>query len=191
MSASMVRLGVFNNVSLDGYFVDASGDMRWAHNTKPDPEWDAFVASNASGGGRLLFGRKTYDLMASYWPTPMAAKNMPAVAEGMNKMPKIVFSRTLARADWNNTTLLKGDLVAEVRKLKNDSGPDMAILGSGSIVAQLAQENLIDQFQVAVIPIVLGAGRTMFDGVKRRLNLKLTNSRAYRNGNVVLSYESA
>lgn len=191
MSASMIRLGVFNNVSLDGYFVDSSGDMRWAHNTKPDPEWDAFVAGNASGGGRLLFGRKTYDLMASYWPTPMAAKNMPAVAEGMNKMPKIVFSRTLARADWNNTTLLKGDLVAEVRKLKNDSGPDMAILGSGSIVAQLAQENLIDQFQVAVIPIVLGAGRTMFDGVKRRLNLKLTNSRAYRNGNVVLSYESA
>jgi dihydrofolate reductase len=191
MSASMIRLGVFNNVSLDGYFVDSSGDMRWAHNTKPDPEWDAFVAGNASGGGRLLFGRKTYDLMASYWPTPMAAKNMPAVAEGMNKMPKIVFSRTLARADWNNTTLLKGDLVAEVRKLKNDSGPDMAILGSGSIVTQLAQENLIDQFQVAVIPIVLGAGRTMFDGVKRRLNLKLTNSRAYRNGNVVLSYESA
>jgi dihydrofolate reductase len=185
----MRRLGVFNNVSLDGYFVDSHGDMRWAHLEKPDPEWNAFVANNAGSDGQLLFGRITYELMASFWPTPQAMQSMPAVAEGMNKMPKVVFSRTLHKVSWSNTTLLKGDLAAEVRKMKNEPGPEMVILGSGSIVSQLAQEYLIDEFQVAIIPIVLGKGRTMFDGIKDKLPLKLTKSRAFGNGNVVLSYE--
>jgi dihydrofolate reductase len=185
----MRKLGVFNNVSLDGFFVDAGSGMRWAYRDKPDPEWNAFIAGNASGEGQLLFGRITYELMAGYWPTPQAAQNMPAVAEGMNKMPKVVFSRSLEKVTWNNTMLLKGDLPAEVRKMKNEPGPDMAILGSGSIVSQLAQEGLIDEFQLAMIPIALGRGRTMFDGLKQNLHLKLTKSRAFGNGNVVLWYE--
>jgi dihydrofolate reductase len=183
------RLAVFNNVSLDGYFVDANGDMRWAHNTKPDAEWNAWAESNASGEGVLVFGRITYQLMASYWPTPMASKNDPVVAAGMNSMAKIVFSRTLNEAPWNNTKLVKSDPAAEIRKMKNEPGPDMAILGSGTIVSQLAQEGLIDEFQVAVIPLVLGKGRTMFDGVTKKLPLKLTKTRAFANGNVVLWYE--
>jgi dihydrofolate reductase len=185
----MQKLMVFNNVSLDGYFVDANGDMRWAHNTKPDAEWDAFVAGNATGDGRLLFGRITYDLMASYWPTPMAAKNTPAMADGMNRFSKVVFSRTMDKASWNNTRLVKGDPVAEVRKMKSEPGAGMCILGSGSIVSQLAQEGLIDRFDIAVIPVVLGKGRTMFDGVTKRLNLKAIKTRAFANGNVLLCYE--
>lgn len=129
--------------------------------------------------------------MANYWPTPQAMQNMPAVAEGMNKMPKIVFSRTLDKVTWANTTLFKSDLAAQVRKMKAQAGPEMVILGSGSIVAQLAQEHLIDEFQVAVIPVVLGNGRTMFDGIKEKLKLKLTKSCAFANGNVVLNYEPA
>src|SRR3972149_10430298 len=105
----MRRLIVFNHVSLDGYFTDANGDMRFAHSDKPDAEWDAFVAGNASGGGILLFGRITYELMASYWPTPAAAENMPVVAERMNNLPKVVFSRTLDQVSWNNTKLVKDD----------------------------------------------------------------------------------
>jgi dihydrofolate reductase len=186
----MRKLGVFNNVSLDGYFVDADGSMRWAHRDKPDAEWNAFVAGNASGEGELLFGRITYEMMAGYWPTPQATQNMPAVAEGMNRMPKVVFSRTLERAAWHNTRLLKGDVAAEVRNLKRESGPDMVILGSGSIVAQLAQERLIDEFHIVVIAIVLGKGRTIFEGVKEKFALKLTKSRAFGNGNVVLDYEA-
>jgi dihydrofolate reductase len=108
----MRKLVVFNMVSLDGYFVDASGDMSWAH--KHDEEWNTFVGGNASGNGMLLFGRVTYDMMAGYWPSPMALQNSPVVAKGMNAMPKIVFSRTLDKASWNNTTLLKGDVVTEV-----------------------------------------------------------------------------
>jgi len=183
----MRKVVAFEQVSLDGYFADGNGDMSWAH--KQDPEWNAFAARNASGEGALLFGRVTYELMASFWPTPAAMERAPEVADGMNHMPKVVFSRTLDKASWKNTTLVKDDLVAAVRKMKHESGPDMAILGSGSIVSQLAQAGLIDEFQIVVIPIVLGQGKTLFTGVTGRLPLKLINTRAFGNGNVVLSYE--
>ena len=184
----MRKLIVFNNVSLDGYFVDAGGDMSWAHSD--DPEWNAFASENASGGGELVFGRITYEMMASFWPTPQAMQMMPAVAEGMNKSPKIVFSRTLDQAPWNNTRLIKGDIAAQMRKLKEETGPGLAILGSGSIVSQLAQAGLIDEYQFVTNPIVLGCGRTMFEGVKEKLRLRLIDSRTFKNGNVVLRYET-
>ena len=187
----MRKLHVFNSVSLDGYFTDDKGDMRWAHRGDNDPEWNAFVSGNAKGGGALVLGRVTYDLMASYWPTPAAMQNSPEVAEGMNNLQKIVFSRSMENASWKNTKVVKGDTAAEMRKLKAESGPDMVILGSGSLVSQLAQAGLIDQYQVVVIPVVLGKGRTMFDGVKEKLELKLASSRAFSNGNVVLSYLTA
>jgi dihydrofolate reductase len=94
----MRQLIVFNHVSLDGYFVDRNGDMSWAKADHQDPEWDAFVAGNASGGGALVFGRVTYQMMASFWPTPLAMEMMPVVARAMNSMPKIVCSRTLDTA---------------------------------------------------------------------------------------------
>ena len=183
----MRKLIVFNMVSVDGFFVDSEGDMRWAH--KNDAEWNAFTSGNASGSGVLVFGRITYELMASYWPTPMALQNSPVVAKGMNEMPKIVFSRTLDKASWSNTKLIKGDLAAEVRKLKQESGPDMVILGSGSIVSQLTQDNLIDEYQLALSPIVLGKGRTLFEGVQAKMNLKRTNSRTFGNGTVFVCYQ--
>lgn len=185
----MRKLVVFNHVSLDGYFVDANGDMSWAKADHQDAEWNAFVAGNASGDGALVFGRITYEMMASFWPTPMAIEMMPEVAAGMNRMPKFVFSRTLHEAAWGNTTLVRGDLVTAVRALKVDAGPDLVILGSGSLVAQLAPAGVIDEYQVVVNPIVLGRGRTMFEGVKEHLRLTLASSRAFRNGNVLLCYQ--
>jgi dihydrofolate reductase len=183
----MRRLVVFNHVSLDGYYVDARGDMSWAHAS--DAEWSAFVEQNATGGGELLFGRVTYDLMASYWPTPLALQDDPIVAERMNALPKVVVSRTMDRPSWSNTRLLKGDIAAQVWDLKSATGPDMVIFGSGTIVSQLAQADLIDEYQIVVHPIVLGAGRSMFDGVGRRLTLKLTRTRTFGNGNVLLCYQ--
>ena len=185
----MRRLIVFNQVSLDGYFVDAKGDMSWAH--RQDAEWNEFTSQNASGGGELVFGRVTYDMMAGFWPTEAAKQRAPIVAEQMNSLPKVVFSRTMDRAAWNNTRLIKGDLASEVRKLKSEPGPGMAMFGSGTIIAQLAPERLIDEYQFVVVPVVLGDGRTMFDGVKDRLALKLTRTRPFSNGNVVLYYEPA
>ncbi len=184
----MRRLVVFQQMSLDGYFTDSQGDMMWAKQDS-DEEFNAFSSENAKGGGVLIFGRITYEMMASYWPTRQAHESLPVVAERMNSLPKIVFSRSLDRVSWNNTTLVKGDLVAEVRKLKKKAGEGMAILGSGSIVAQLALEDVIDEYQIVVNPIALGGGRTMFDGIKSRVDLKLTDSRTFRNGKVFLRYE--
>ena len=183
----MRKLSVFNSVTLDGYFTDKNGDMSWAH--QDDPEWNAFVAENASGGGMLLFGRITYEMMASFWPSPAAVEQMPEVAEGMNNSPKIVFSRTMDKATWKNTTVVTGDIAAAVRKMKEEPGEPMVILGSGTIVSQLTQAGLIDEYQIALNPIVLGSGRTMFDGVKDKLRLKRTESRSFGNGNVFLCYE--
>ncbi len=185
----MRRLSVFNSVTLDGYFTGVDGDMSWAHAGGDDPEFTAFTTDNAKGGGVLVFGRVTYAMMASWWPTPAAAQAMPVVAERMNSLQKIVFSRTLDAATWANTTPLKGDPATEMRRLKAEQGPDMAILGSGTIVAQLADAGLIDTYQVVVTPIALGKGRTMFDGMAAPLSLKLVSSRTFRNGKVVLSYE--
>lgn len=189
----MRKLVVFNHVSLDGYFVDENGGMSWAkaHSNPNDREWNAFVAENASGESPLLFGRITYELMTSYWPTPLAAQNDPALAKRMNHLPKVVFSKTLDKASWNNTKLVKSGMAAEIRKMKKESGDGMAILGSGSIVSQLATEGLIDEYMVIVNPIVLGKGRTMFEGVKEKLNLKLTKTRSFSNGNTFLCYEPA
>jgi len=183
----MRRLDAFEQVSLDGFFVDAKGDMSWAH--KQDPEWSEFTSSNASGEAALVFGRVTYEMMAGFWPTPAAMETLPVVAQAMNNMPKIVFSRTLEKASWKNTTLLKGDPAAEVRRMKSERGPDMVIMGSGSIVSQLAQAGLIDELQIVVNPIVLGQGRTLFEGVKDKIGLKLLKTRAFGNGNVVLYYQ--
>lgn len=185
----MRRLVVFNHVSLDGYFVDATGDMGFAHRT--DPEWDEYTAGNARGGGMLVFGRKTYDMMASWWPTPAAARANPVVAENMNRMPKLVFSRTLEAAAWNNTRVVKTSPAAEIRRLKQEGEYDMAVMGSGTIVALLASEGLIDELTLVVNPVALGGGRTLFDGITKRLAFRLTSSRQFRVGNVVLTYEPA
>jgi len=167
----MRKLSVFNLVTLDGYFAGQDGDISW-HNV--DEEFQELANAASNSGNTLLFGRVTYELMVSYWPTPEAIKNDPIVAAGMNKAEKIVFSRTLDRVDWNNTRLVKSDMIAEIRKLKQQSGTDLTVLGSGSIVSQLAQERLIDEFQILLNPVVIGRGKTMFEGVKDRFSLKLT-----------------
>lgn len=187
----MGRLVVFDQVSLDGYFAGPGGDIGWAHKDRGDAEWNGFVAENAGSGGVLVFGRITYELMASYWPTAQARENDPIVAERMNQLQKVVFSRTLEGASWSNTRLVKGDVATEIRALKKDAGRDLAILGSGSLVAQLAPQRLIDEYQIVVNPIVLGRGRTLFEGVGAPLGLRLTRTRTFANGNALLCYEHA
>jgi dihydrofolate reductase len=146
------------------------------------------VAGNAQGGSHLLFGRITYDMMASWWPTPGAQASQPEVARAMNALPKTVVSRTLSRATWNNTTVLKGELTAAVRTLKQGVA-DITILGSGSIVAQLTRAGLVDEYQLVIVPLVLAAGRRLFEGPETAMRLRLHSSRAFRNGNLFLVYE--
>ena len=185
----MRKLMVFNSMSLDGFIADGTGDMSWAH--KQDEEWNSFVASNASGEGVLVFGRRTYDMMAGYWPTAMAAQNSPVVVKRMNKLQKIVFSRTMEKASWQNTALVKGELAVEVKRLKEQPGAGLVILGSASIVAQLSDARLIDEYHVALNPVILGGGKSMFEGLTEKLPLKLIRSRSFQNGNVFLTYQPA
>ena len=103
----------------------------------------------------------------------------------------MVFSRTLDKASWNNTKLVKDDIAVEVRKMKKEPGLGMVVMGSGSIVSQLAGEGLIDEYQIVMSPIALGKGRTLFDGITQKLPLKLTKTRSFSNGNVLLCYEPA
>ena len=181
----MRKLTVFNLMTLDGYIAGQGGDISW-HNV--DEEFQELANAASNSGNTLLFGRVTYELMASYWPTPEAISTDPIVAAGMNKSEKIVFSRTLHKTDWNNTRLVKDDMLAEVRSLKQGTGKDLTVLGSGSIVAQLAEEGLIDEYQVLLNPVIIGKGKTMFEGLKHRLALKLVRTRTFGNGNVLLTY---
>jgi dihydrofolate reductase len=181
----MQKLNVFESISIDGYFTDADGDMSWAHAGTDDPEFVKFIGGNANRGGTLLFGRKTYEQMAAFWPTPMAAKQMPEVAKGMNAAKKYVASRSLKAVDWAHTKLLSGDLVESVRALKAEEGNGITILGSGEIAQQLGKAGLVDGYQFVVVPIALGSGRTVFSA---RSELTLTDSRMFKNGRVVVWY---
>lgn len=185
----MRRLTAFTQLSLDGFFVDGDGDMSWAH--KHDAEWTAFVAENAARGGALLFGRVTFAQMAGFWPTPAGRAANATVAARMTQAPKYVVSRTLAPPAWEHTTVLAGEPVAEVRRLKASPGPDLTILGSGTLVAALAEAGLIDEYQLVTNPVALGSGRSIFDGIGRRLDLTRRQTRAFANGNVVSWYAPA
>lgn len=182
----MTTLSSFMTLSLDGYYARPNGDMSWAH--RDDPEFNAWVADNAQSGGSLLFGRVTYEMMLSYWPTPAARENAPAVADGMNRASKFVVSRTLERATWTNTSLVQGELTSAIEKLKRESKRPIVILGSGSLVTALSDARLIDEYQIVVAPVALGAGRSLFAGLKRELPLKLVDTRKFSNGNVFLRY---
>jgi len=185
----MRPLKVFESVTLDGFFVDDAGGMDWAH--RSDPEWIEWTSANAGGASEMVFGRVTYEQMAAWWPTAEAAAAMPVVARGMNATPRVVFSRTLAEVTWEGTRLVRDDLVGEVGRMKEADGPDLLVMGSGSIVTQLATAGLVDEFQFVVVPVALGAGRTLFDGVTGPLAMELVRSQSFSNGNVVSSYRPA
>lgn len=181
----MVR--VFESISVDGYFADANSRMDWAYAVPQSPEFITWVNGNASSGGALLFGRITYEMMASFWPTPIAAQQMPEVAAGMNAATKYVATRTITPA-WVNTTALDGDAVAAVRTLKRTVGDDITILGSGSLAAQLGAAGLVDEYQFVIIPVALGQGRTVFSAAAP---LQLADQRAFPCGRVVVTYAPA
>ena len=186
----MRKLTVFNSVSLDGFFTDAKSDLSWAHEAGADPEYGAWIAENAqSGGGALVFGRKTYDMMVSYWPTPQAKQDMPEVAEALKSRPQDCVLAPHGQGGVGEHDPHQGRPhrlreEAQGRRRRRPRGHG----GAASIVVQLASADSIDSYTLPVIPVVLGRGRTMFEGVERRFALKLTGTRSFKNGIVVLSY---
>jgi dihydrofolate reductase len=129
--------------------------------------------------------------MASYWPTPEALADDPVVTEWMNRLPKIVFSRTLQRADWQNTALVKENVPGEAARLKKQSGKDWLVFGSADLAATLIQNDLIDEYRLMLNPVVLGRGQPLFKGVEQPLKLSFQKSRPFKNGNLLLYYQPA
>lgn len=182
----MRKLFLFMMITLDGFFEGPNGELDW-HNV--DEEFNEFAIHQTSEVGALLFGRKTYEMMASYWPTESAKRDDPVVAGLMNSLPKIVFSKTLAKVEWENSRLAKGHVAEEITRLKSQSGKDLAIFGSSNLCISLMQMGLVDEFRIMVNPVVLGRGNTLFNGFGDRLDLRLLKTRSFRNGNVLLYYQ--
>lgn len=183
----MRKIIVSEMVSLDGFFAGPGGEVDWH---VVDEEFnEKYAVPLLNSVDTLLFGRVTYELMAGYWPTPEAIKNDPIIADKMNSLPKIVFSKTLKKVDWNNTRLVKEVLTDEVVKLKQQYGKAMVIFGSGTIVSTLTQLGLIDEYRLIVNPVILGSGKSLFKGLKDRLRLQLLETKKFNSGNVLLRYE--
>jgi dihydrofolate reductase len=184
----VAKVSIFNFTTLNGFFAAPDGDTGWhVHGGEEAKYSEEALAS----GNLLLFGRVTYDMMRAFWPTPQAAQAFPRVAKGMNGAEKLVFSRTLKTADWVNTRVVNADPADEVRRLKDTSSKDMTVLGSGTIVTQLAAHRLVDEYQIMLDPVALGAGRTIFEGLSQGLELRLKTSRVFQSGAVLLTYEPA
>lgn len=179
------KIIVFESVSLDNFIADSEGAIDWAMR---DQEISDFTTNGDSVIDTFLFGRKTYDMMASYWPTSQAKAAQPKYAKVLNSAPKIVFSKTLDKADWANTKVMKDIKKEDIEKMKQQEGQDMMIFGSGSIVNQLAALGLIDEYQLLVNPVILGKGKPLFADLKNRINLKLVKTKQFSNGVTFLQY---
>lgn len=181
----MGKLILFNMMSLDGFFEGKNGDLAWHH---VDKEFNRFALEQLNAVEHLIFGRKTYEQMAAYWPSRQALTNDPLIAQRMNELSKHVFSTTLEQADWENTTLYRDDPVAAVSSLKQQSEKDMLILGSAHLSHSLMNNGLIDIYRVMINPVLLGRGNPLFAESGHQHKLVLMNVQAFKSGNVLLEY---
>lgn len=183
----MRKVILFNMVTLDGFIAGPDGNIDWH---RVDDEFNDFAIEQLNEAGGLIFGRVTYQLMESYWPTPEAIETDPIIAAKMNTIPKFVFSRTLNQADWANIRLVKGNIGDEILKLKQQPGGDLFIFGSADLAATLIQENLIDEYRLIVNPVVLGRGIPLFKDIHEQIQLDFQKARPFRNGNILLYYQT-
>jgi dihydrofolate reductase len=180
------RLIVWNMMTLDGFF---EGREPWAidwHEYVWGEELERFSLEQGREVGTLLFGRRTYEGMAAYWSTATGD-----IAAFMNGIPKVVFSNTLERAEWNNTRLVPGRAEDAVAELKQDDGKDLFIFGSAELVGSLTARRLVDEYRIGLNPLLLGGGTPHFKPSDERLRLELLEARPLRSGVVLLRYAPA
>lgn len=182
----MRKIFVFENVTLDGFMAGPNGEIDWAVR---DDEVTQYSQEGQDSIDTFLFGRVTYDMMANFWPTPAGRSANPVFAESLNNTPKIVFSTTLKKADWQNTEVVKELTKEEILNLKQLPGKNMMIFGSGTIVEQLTKLGLIDEYQLMVNPVVLGKGKPLFKDTTGKINLKLVKTKTFKSGIVLLRYQ--
>lgn len=184
----MRKIIVFNLISIDGFFAGSDGNIDW-HNV--DDEFNTFAIEQTKTFGTILFGKTTYKLFEVYWPAaladPATSSDDRQIAQTIEDIEKIVFSKSIQDVSWKNTKLLHDVDPEEIKHWKESEGQDMAIFGSGTIVQQLANLGLIDEYRLLVNPVILGEGKPLFKNV-HKLDLKLINTRTFGNGNVLLTY---
>lgn len=179
----MRRLVAWNVMTLDGCF---DGETPWDlgfMETVWGDELEAFSLEQGEEIGTLLFGRRTYEGMAGHWREATGA-----VADMMNSLEKAVATRTLEAASWNNTRLLKGDAVETVAALKAEAGKDVYVFGSAELLGALLAAGLVDEYRICLAPVVLGAGRPLFEPQARRIGMRLESARQLKIGGVLLTY---
>jgi dihydrofolate reductase len=179
----MRKLIMWNLATLDGFF---EGGKKWEidwHEYVWGPELEQLSLDQLKEIGVLVFGRVTYEGMAGYW-----SKATGEIAEFMNSLPKIVCSRTLVKADWNNTTLVNGDAIEVIKRLKKEQGKDLYVFGSANLSTTFTEHGLFDEYRVCLTPLLLGGGTPLFKPNPKRLKLKLIEARPLKSGCVILRF---
>jgi dihydrofolate reductase len=182
----MRKIILFNMVTVDGFFEGIDHSIEWHH---VDEEFNEFAVEQLNSAGMLLFGRKTYDLMAGYWPSEIGFEDDPVVANKMNTISKIVFSKSLKKAEWQNTKVFNEVSFEVISTLKHQQGKDLFILGSSELASTFTEMNLIDEYRIMINPVVIGQGKPLFANIHHILELRLIKSRIFKSGNVLLNYE--
>lgn len=183
----MRKLIMWNIITLDGYF---EGQNNWDlsfHEKIWGPELEQLSIEQLNAADYLIFGRVTYEGMAAHW-TSAEAQAEGDVTPLMNQIPKIVFSRTLQSAAWQNSTLIKDNLVNEIQKLKEEGSGDIYVFGSADLSDTLIKENLYDEYRIGISPVLLGGGRPLFSEGNVPRNLTLLSTQQLSNGGVILRY---
>ncbi len=174
-------------LSLDGYFSDSNNGTDWFVS---DEETWKYLLNIFRSFDTILLGQITYEMFAAYWPKPNPSDlNPKELIEFMNNSRKIVFSKRLKKAEWNNSVIMKDIIPEEINKIKQEAGKDIVIFGSGSIVSQLIKLGLIDEYQFLVNPVFLGTGKTIFKREEAKSKLKLLDFKKFNGGNMMLHYE--
>lgn len=182
----MRKIILFMMTSVDGYFEGPDHDISW-HNV--DEDFNSFAQKQIHEMDLMMFGRRTYEMMAEYWPTEAAINDDPTIAKLMNETSKVVISSSLESTDWQNTKIINENVEDEIKKLKNQEGKNIIIFGSNELVVNLTRLGLMDEYRIMVAPVVIGSGTSLFEGLDQKVNLKLIKSEPFKNGNVLLCYE--
>ncbi|MBB3540336.1 MULTISPECIES: dihydrofolate reductase family protein [unclassified Rhizobium] len=181
----MRKLVVWNLMTLDGYF---EGTKPWDiefHNLAWGPELERYAEQFGEEGDLLVFGRKTYEGMAAYWP---AAEGEEKIKAYMNGIAKIAVSRSMTTADWNNTRVVS-DPVPELKKLKIEAGKTIFIFGSAELADSLLQQGLVDEVRICLVPVILGGGNPLFKPASQQIPMTLLDSATTKSGAVILRYK--
>lgn len=186
----MRKLVLFMHVSLDGYASDSNGGLGWIPYNE---ELEKYAEEVVAEVGSPVYGRTTYQMMESYWPTvlddPNASRHGMEHAQWLQDVKKIVISGTMDKAEWNNTMLIKDKIAEEIKALKEQPGKNLVIFGSPGAAKTLLELGLIDEFLLTICPVVLGSGKSVFDGGVEKIRLKLLSSRTLKSGIIATRYE--